>query len=145
MVRKYLQHIEALIGRPGQFHDEINGMYADGWTGGNLYITHAAGSCARTLELVLEAPGWAPYKNATVTLDAPAGKKRQWTIGRGKSYEIRVPLTETESRLVFSIEPAFVPASSNMGADDRTLGVRCKTCHIISADKDRIPLWPATE
>jgi glycosyltransferase involved in cell wall biosynthesis len=145
MVKRYLQCIEEVINSPRRFHDEIKGVYRDGWTGNKLDITHSGGSPKRTLELILEVPKGVPYRQATIRLDKPAGKRLQWTIGRGRRREIRLPLTERGNHLVFSIEPAFIPVECNMGTDARMLGVLCKSCRLVSAGDERTSLWPAIE
>jgi hypothetical protein len=142
MVEKYLQYINEVISCPQQFHDEVKGIYRDHWTGRKLDITHSVELPGRTLELILEVPTWVPYSKATVRLDTPAGKEQEWTIGRGRQCDIRVPLSETGNHLVFSIEPGFVPSKCNMGKDDRTLGILCKGCHIIAHSGERTSLWP---
>jgi glycosyltransferase involved in cell wall biosynthesis len=145
MVKRYLNCIEEVIGSPRRFHDELKGIYRDGWTGKRLDVTHAAGVSGRTLEMILEVPSWVPYQKATVRLDSPSGNGRKWTIGRGEFQEIRLPLTEEGNHLVFSIEPAFVPSECNMGADDRPLALLCRECRLVSAGQERISLWPVGE
>jgi glycosyltransferase involved in cell wall biosynthesis len=145
MVKRYLQCLEEVINSPRRFHDEIKGVYRDGWTGNKLDVTHSGGIPKRTLELILEVPNGVPYHQATIRLDTPTGKRRQWKIGRGRLHEIRLPLTERGNHLVFSIEPAFVPAECNMGTDARTLGVLCKECRLVSAGDERTPLWPVNK
>jgi hypothetical protein len=142
MVKKYLHCIEEVISEPRHFHDEVKGVYRDGWTGNKIEITHSAGLSKRILELNLEVPSWVPYKKAVISLDKPSGRKQKWTIDRGNLCEIGLPLTETASHLVFSIEPTFVPSKCNMGMDDRPLGVLCKGCHIIVHNGERTSLWP---
>lgn len=145
MVKRYLHCIEEVIGSLRRFHDELKGVYHDGWTGKRLDVTHAAGVSERTLEMILEVPPWVPYQKATVRLDSPSGNGRKWTIERGGLQEIRLPLTEEGNHLVFSIEPAFVPSECNMGADDRPLAVLCRECRFISAGQKRTSLWPVGE
>jgi glycosyltransferase involved in cell wall biosynthesis len=145
MIEKYLKYINEVISCLRQFHDEVKGIYRDGWTGRKLDITHSAGFTEGTLELTLEVPSWVPYKKAVIRLDNPSGRKQKWTIGRGNLCEIGLPLTETGGHLVFSIEPVFVPSKCNMGMDDRPLGVLCKGCHLISAGEERTILWPVKE
>jgi glycosyltransferase involved in cell wall biosynthesis len=140
MVDKYLKHFENILKNPRKFHDEIRGVYADGWTDNILHVIYGPGPSGRLLELKLEMPAWVPYKRATVSLGKAAGKKQRWTIDRGEDYEIRLPLTETGNHLVFSIAPSFVPSECNMGADDRCLAVLCKKCHIVSSDGKQMTL-----
>jgi hypothetical protein len=141
MVEKYLQIIEEVMGYPQKFHDEAKGIYSDGWTAKMLDITYSPEPPGRMLELIMEVPTWVPYKRATVSLDTVSGKKQRWTIDRGENYEIRLPLTETGNHLFFSIEPDFVPSECNMGADERSLGVLCKKCLIVSSDGKQTALW----
>jgi glycosyltransferase involved in cell wall biosynthesis len=145
MVKRYLQCFEEVINSPRRYCDEIKGVYRDGWTGKRLDVTHTEGLSKRTLELILEVPNYVPYHQATIRLDAPAGKRQQWKIGRGRLLEIRLPLTQGGNHLVFSIEPAFVPAECNMGTDARTLGVQCRECRLVSTADEQTPLWPVGE
>jgi hypothetical protein len=96
-------------------------------------------------ELILEVPTGVPYKKVTMSSDTPADKKPKWTISRGKPYEIRLPLTGVGSPLGFSIKPVFVPSERNTGMDDRTLGLVCKGCHLISVGEERTVFWPINE
>lgn len=141
MVDKYLKHFEDILKNPRKIHDEIRGVYTDGWTDKILHVIHSPGPSGRLLELKLEVPGWVPYKRATVSLGTASGKKQRWTIDRGENYEIRLPLTVTGAHLFFSIEPGFVPSECNMGADERYLGALCKKCHIVSSDGKQTALW----
>jgi glycosyltransferase involved in cell wall biosynthesis len=141
MVDKYLEHFEDLLNNPQLGKDKIWGVYPDGWTDTKLQVTHGGGNPGRLLQMSLEAPGWAPYKQATICLDPASGKKQQWTIERGETREIRLPMETAGNHLFFSVDPGFVPSQCNMGADDRSLGVLCKKCLIIFPAGEPKVLW----
>lgn len=145
MVTRYLRCIEGVARSPRRFRDELKGVHRDGWTGKRVDVTHGGGDGERTLELILEVPSWVPYPKATVRLNSPSGERRKWTIGRGEVREIRLPLTEGESHLVFAIEPAFVPSECNMGVDERPLTLVCRECRLSSAGEEQTQLWPVAE
>lgn len=145
MVNNYLTRLKAVLRHPRKTHNEISGVYADGWTGRTLQVIYGADPSPRVLELHLEVPAWFPHKKAIVRLADSTGRKQKWTIERGSSQEITVPLPEKGNDLLFSIESVFIPSECNMGADGRTLGIVCRGCHLTSHKGERKTLWPPKE
>ncbi len=142
MIKKYLQVIEKVAGYPRKFHDEVKGIYADGWTGDRLDITYNHEQLGRILELKMELPPWYPYRQSAISLNGHSKMKRKWKIRRGQSLEIKLPLIDKENHLAFAIEPTFIPAEYNITPDNRALGVLCQRCGLISPNGEYKLLWP---
>ena len=140
MTRNYLEIFRSAIRNPGPLANAITGVFDDGWTNQEIVITYAPGPKNRILELRLEAPSWLPARQVKLKLRSGDGNLQKWNIRRGKELTIRHVLPEQQGHLTFSMAPTFRPSECDIGEDNRTLGVMCHECCLISHDQERMSL-----
>jgi glycosyltransferase involved in cell wall biosynthesis len=140
MIRDYLEIFYTTIESQKNLAMGIAGVFADGWTGEQIVITHSPGPANRILELQLEAPLWLPTSEVKLRLLSEDGKLRKWKIPRGKELAICHPLPERQGHLTLSMRPTFRPSEHDMGEDSRILGLLCRGCWVLSSEHERTSL-----
>jgi hypothetical protein len=131
MALQYLQLFHEVVREVADLSDELHGVDADGWTGGRLLVTHAAGEEGRKLEVVLGAPARHPARRVKVTLRASGdATETTYLIVPGGSISIKVPLPPEAGFVELLFDPLFQPSALNGSDDTRWLGLLCFACHI---------------
>lgn len=123
--------------------NRLTGTYPDGWAGPRLKIQVAPATSAQTLEIEFVAPEWMPHPKVTVR--ASRRGRRQGVpleLVRGANATWSLPLGPAGGYYKIRIVPAFVPARSGIGEDERELAVIMRRCAIVSVDGLSIELFP---
>jgi Glycosyl transferases group 1 len=118
------------------------GVHADGWLGPNPKVQVSASTQARTLDLEIALPGWAPVSKVTMLIRQDSEKKSKITLLRGRDGKVSVPLPLAGGFFDIEISPSFVPALTVAGDDLRELSGILVKCEIVHADGRRISLFP---
>ncbi len=121
----------------------ITGVHVDGWVGGNLRIQTAPLLGARSVEVTLLAPEWAPQRSVTVQRfreGKPDGDAVR--IKRGSEVVVSLPMDGAGGFYELQIRPTFVPARHKLGDDQRELSAMLQRCSIVADDNTPIELFP---
>jgi glycosyltransferase involved in cell wall biosynthesis len=118
------------------------GIHPDGWAGPNPKVQVSASTQARTLDLEIALPGWAPVSKVTMRIRQDGDTEFESTVARGRKGEVSVPLPLAGGFFDIELSPSFVPALTGAGDDLRELSVTLVKCEIVSADGQRISLFP---
>ena len=116
------------------------GIYADGWTGPQVYIFYGAGKENRIIEFRFEVPQFVPTGSVKLELRCNGSFLREWIVDRGKQVSIRHQLPTAKGHLAVVVTPTFQPSECNMGPDNRRIGVRCHECCLVSPEQERTSL-----
>jgi glycosyltransferase involved in cell wall biosynthesis len=118
------------------------GIHPDGWAGPNPKVQVSASTQARTLDLEIALPSWAPVSKVTMRIRQDGDTEFESTVARGRKGEVSVPLPLAGGFFDIELSPSFVPALTGAGDDLRELSVTLVKCEIVSADGQRISLFP---
>jgi hypothetical protein len=143
MAREYWELFQYALSNEKKLENLLAGTYSDGWAGPSLNLQIAPAKSAQTLEIEFSAPEWLPQPRITVQASR-RGKPLGSTLvfDRGTKAILSLPIELTGGDYEVKISPAFVPAHSGHGDDQRELSVLLQKCSIICADSDRIELFP---
>ena len=122
--------------------DLLVGIYPDGWASGNPRVQVSASTQDRTLELDVSLPGWAPVSKMTLCVRQGGTTVYETSLLRGRDGQISLKLPRSGGFFDIDISPSFVPALTGGGDDQRELSVVLAKCEIISADGQRVSLFP---
>ena len=126
-----------------QRHENLlTGVYPDGWMGPLLYLQVAPANGAQMVEIELQAPEWLP---SSITVVANRDGKEQGppiVVRRGASAVVTLPVESAGGNYQVRVTPAFVPARSGQGDDQRVLSAMLQRCCIAKADGERAVLFP---
>jgi hypothetical protein len=120
----------------------LTGAYVDGWIGPVMSIQVAPAASAQRLEIELSAPEWLPYPK--VIAKASSGGKvlgLPFSLTRGSSGVISLPVETTGGRYEIRISPSFVPARLGCGDDQRELTVMFIRCVIIDGSANCVEIF----
>ena len=138
----------ALFQRAAGLHNQSNilvGVHADGWAGPDPKLQIAPATQARTLDLEIALPNWAPISRVTVLLQQDRDTKGEVTVLRGHHGAVSIPLPLAGGYFQHHhIYARFVPALTALGDDQRTLSARVVKCEIVNADGQRDVLFTAS-
>jgi hypothetical protein len=137
MTSRYLEIFRAAMKNAQPLTNEITGVFDDGWTGEEVYVSYNAGGKNRFLQLRLEAPKFLPARRVKLELQSKNKIIQRWMINRGKEITIRLPLPEQEGHISLLVQPTFQPSAWNLGSDDRDLGVMCHEFSMIFPGEER--------
>jgi hypothetical protein len=132
------QHAAGLDFKPNL----LIGVHPDGWAGPNPKVQVSASTQARTLDLEISLPLWAPVSKVTMRVRLENEIKSEITVPRGRDGKVTVSLPPVGGIFDIEISPSFVPALTGAGDDRRELSVILVKCEIASADGQRISLFP---
>lgn len=111
----------------------ITGIYGDGWSAPEFYITVAAGLAEQTLILTVEAPEFYPASKAEIKLKSKY-KQNLYSCIRGESKEIVWPVLANSELITVQIKPSFNPKKLAINSDERQLGIIVRGCKIKLVD-----------
>jgi len=123
------------------FTQRLHGVYADGWTGDRLTVSHGTGPARRHLEAVFNAPEHLSHDRLWVVVSGGKGEAETHVIKRGQATTITRPLGKDAGFVEFLIEPTFQPSAQGDSDDARTLGCLCRGCWLVSQDKRESLIW----
>lgn len=121
--------------------ERVAGVYADGWAGPALKLRFARAAEARTLELELTLPGWAPSQVAlrSSTLVA-SGASKILRRASQSTFSFRIPPDGGYHEV--NLSPTFIPAKLGLGEDQRELSAMLLKCSVVSANGNDRSLFP---
>jgi glycosyltransferase involved in cell wall biosynthesis len=141
MTQKYLDVFgEALEAPMPCLSDGATGLFEDGWLGDEVTVTCGPGRSGRTLELLLEAPSWMPFRRIKIRASCTGAGSRRFSISRGKQKSLSFSLPEQGGRVSCSFRPAYRPADHGITEDGRALSVLCRGCWVVTPDEGRVSL-----
>jgi glycosyltransferase involved in cell wall biosynthesis len=120
--------------------DLLVGIYADGWAGQNPKVLLSASSQARTLEMEIALPHWAPVSRMTMTIRQDDNRIAETIVLRGRDCKVSIPISQSGGYFDIDISPAFVPALTGVGDDQRELSAILVKCEIVHANGRRVSL-----
>ncbi|MEH2483582.1 glycosyltransferase involved in cell wall biosynthesis [Nitrobacteraceae bacterium AZCC 2146] len=118
------------------------GIHPDGWAGPNPKVQVSASTLARTLDLEIALPGWAPVSKVTMRIRQGGDTEFESTVARGRKGKASVPLPLAGGLFDIELSPSFVPALTGVGDDLRELSVILAKCAIVNADGTSVVLFP---
>lgn len=142
MAREYWELFQSALA--GACHENLlTGVYADGWAGPSLHIQLVPSECAQTLDFELAAPRGFPQRKLTVQAYRD-GKPHagRFVIRQGEDTVVSLPVDQNGGIYEIRISPAFRPALSGAGVDQRELTAMVRRCGIVCADGEYIALFP---
>lgn len=142
MAREYWELFQCALAV--DFHENLlTGVYADGWAGPSLHIQLAPSDIAQTLDFELAAPRALPLRKLTVQAyrdgEPHAGR---FEIQQGNDAVVSLPVDQRGGIYEIRITPAFRPALTGAGVDQRELTAMVRRCGIVRADGEYIALFP---
>lgn len=120
----------------------LAGVYPDGWAGSQLNIQATPAESGQTLEIEFLAPKWLPQ--ASIIVHATHDGEHVGVpleIRRGASAVWSLPLDSIGGSYNVSISPAFIPAHSGNGEDERELSIMVERCGIARGNGEYIELF----
>jgi glycosyltransferase involved in cell wall biosynthesis len=134
MARRYLQVLGKALHGTRAPRQKLTGVHADAWTSDRIVIACGASTNERTLEMVLSAPNWHPYRRLTVSvMPLDAGARQRYQVARGGSLDLVCPIPRDKGFVEILIDPSFMPREFGIGDDQRRLGCICTACRLVSA------------
>ncbi|BAY31824.1 group 1 glycosyl transferase [Nostoc carneum NIES-2107] len=134
MASQYLEILEtAALNHQTSIQTSISGIYDDGWSAPEFYISIEPGSSGRTLEIFVETPSLYPASKAKIKLQTKQ-KKLSYTCIRAASQKIVWPVSSTGEEITVQILPSFQPSQLNLNSDQRQLGLMVLDCRLKLAD-----------
>jgi glycosyltransferase involved in cell wall biosynthesis len=122
--------------------DLLVGIYPDGWASSSPQVQVSASTQDRTLDFDVALPAWAPVSRITMHIRRGQETVAETSIQRGRDMQLSVPLPRGGGQFDIEMSPAFVPALTGAGDDRRELSVVFAKCEIVSADGQRVSLFP---
>ena len=141
MARQYLEIFEQ-ISHKGARSDILFGAYADGWIGPSLQLQIASSEKARTLDLEIALPPWAPINQVKMLVTQNGLTRGQVIVQRGGSGNASIELPESGGCFDINMTAHFVPVLTALGNDERELSAMLTKCTIASCDGRRVVLFP---
>ncbi|WP_204378213.1 glycosyltransferase family 4 protein [Tardiphaga robiniae] len=132
------QHAAGLEFKPNL----LVGVYPDGWVGPNPKVQVSSSTQNRTLNLEILVPDWAPVSKVRMRICQDGNIKSEITVPRGKDGRLSVPMSVTGGSFDIELAPAFIPALTGAGDDQRELAAILKKCEIVGSDGSFISLFP---
>lgn len=118
MTRRYVEVLESVLGKP-RLVDDLEGRFGDGWAGPLATVSWAAREGPLRLEMEIVAPGYLPHPGVSVEAASDGGANRvRFSVGRGESRAVSIPLDASGGRLEIVASPSFVPAEQGSGSSD---------------------------
>lgn len=119
MTRRYAEVLESALGKP-RLVDDLEGRFSDGWAGPLVTVSWAAREGPLRLDLEIVAPGYLPYPGVSVeAVSDGATNHMRFSVGKGESRALSIPLEAKGGRLELVASPSFVPAEQKSGSGDR--------------------------
>jgi len=141
MAKNYLLALGNVINANRRFSDSLYGLYQDGWTGDLLTVTFASIDQKQHVEWEFWVPDWHPDNELCFYLLSSRKKLLIAKIPRGHSGLVVLNLSQSPRYVKILVDPVAQPISQKINNDTRWLGAQCKSCRIVSAEKEII-LWP---
>ncbi len=134
MVRYYLEIFDQTLRKSKTITDGLAGVFADGWLGQEVEISYSAHDDARILELKLAAPAWLPHRKITLRCENSTTSMDQWSLPRGQTITLRLPLSPEGGHIILHASPVFKPSEHMNSSDERWLSCQCQSCQIVAPD-----------
>ncbi len=133
MTKHYMAILHSSLQSILPIKDSVSGLFGDGWAGNEMSFTYALTPDVRTVVVMFEAPENIPAKQVTIFLRRNGKKIKKFKINRASQITIQQSLpANQQGHFDFSIHPTFCPIDHGMGPDDRSLGLICCECSIIT-------------
>jgi glycosyltransferase involved in cell wall biosynthesis len=140
MTRRYLDLFAEVLNCPEPVREGVEGLFSDGWAGGEIHVALRRGRTGHRLAFELEAPESAPHPYFDIQVRSNDGEARQDRLRRGDRVGIHLEITNTTSWIALSVSPVFRPVDWDMGPDTRSLGVRVLKCRLTAPDGRSVAL-----
>jgi hypothetical protein len=141
MAREYWQIFRHAAGA-GVQTNMLFGAHQDGWGGPSLTVQVVPSVQARTLELAVTLPDWAPIAEVTLRSSHKRQTVDERSVSRGQTVTLSLPLSLAGGVYETQLAPFFVPASRGMGEDTRELTVLISKCAVLDSDGKSEILFP---
>ncbi len=134
MAAAYMRVFDHVMQAPHDVREpRVSGVYEDRWLGPDATLQIGDGQAGRSLGLELQVPDWHPHPSITVRVSLPGERRRVFTVARGQSSTVAVPLPAASVTLALNLSPAFVPEGN---ADARRLTALLVSGRVTSATGD---------
>lgn len=122
--------------------DLLFGAHPDGWAGPAMTLQIAASAEARTLEIEIALPEWAPIPKVELKCYRKYQSQKEITVLPGQSEKISISLPSDGGFYDVELAPCFVPALNKLGDDQRELSAMLVKCAIVGSDGESKSLFP---
>ncbi|MCX5909758.1 MAG: glycosyltransferase family 1 protein, partial [Deltaproteobacteria bacterium] len=139
MAESYWRVFQEAVGGVRHFSQDIHGVYPDGWTKDEVFVTYGSSPELRFLEIQLEVPRFLPRRHSSITVTDGQTSPQKYTVRRGKIEVLRHPLPK-QGGVVELTFGRFQPKAYGLNEDDRWLGSLFHKCSIITGDRKEV-LW----
>lgn len=110
---------------PAPLAPALDGVFADGWTGEYVVVTHGPVEAGSRCEIQVQVPDWVDGARTLEWWNPGSGKQHE-RLAPGAECTLAIPLQASGGHLTLRVSP-LISASAH---DHRSLGVLCLSCRL---------------